>query len=142
MIIFNNNVEYNGDVYPENNRIILNVFIDSSDDLESVFSFLSTANNLQYIQYKDEVYLNYTKILSINTIMNRNSITKLMVTLEQVGITVEQYNAILTQIEELESCILEMSEVLYGDDNSVDSVDETTNDESLNNVFVDEGESE
>ena len=42
--------------------------------------------------------------------------SEILVGVKQPSFNVEQYNTLLSQVEELENCILEMSEVVYGDE--------------------------
>lgn len=112
------------DYNQEKNIIWFSIIVDN-DAINDTLTIINNRTNLQTIVVNEDYYYGYNDIFMLNIIRKYDTDqtpsietgkSEILVGVKQPSFNVEQYNALLAQIEELENCILEMSEVIYGDE--------------------------
>ena len=130
MIIFNNSLQLSGELIykpsysSDSGELLLSIPL-SVGELDDISNKLLSDKILSKIEYNGQIFYNYTKISSIladyvtegegeESVVTNNVIFRIQ--LRQDNISNSQYQSLINQIEELENCIIEMSELLYRDD--------------------------
>lgn len=160
MVILNDTLELQGSIskkYIDNTSIdfiTISLYFDK-EDIELVSDTILQKNGLYKIECDGTVYYNYVEIAMFTIDYDPNlekGDMKAIIQAKQGAVDYAEYQSLLSQIEELENCILEMSEILYGDgiddgtDVEFDSNDTNSNDaemptEELESNQSNEGES-